>query len=317
MFYIYKLPDKQFWSGRIDSEENQDSFRFHQMVTLKSIEKPSEGENAFSLIGFESDEGVRRNNGRVGAALAPNEIKKSLAKLPFNLNKDTRMIDNGNVVCENEELELAQTELGEHVAKVLQHSCTPIIIGGGHETLYGHYLGVRDFIGPDATLGLINIDAHFDMRESKIPSSGTMFKQILDQDSRTGYLCLGIQHFGNTKALFNVADNYGCTYVLEKNLSSEHSTTRIIDEFADKYDYVLLTLCTDSIISSAAPGVSAPSPFGLDPKLVRSLLSYIVSKENVTSFDISEVNPLLDESDKTTKLAAHLLAEVMKAFKRK
>lgn len=282
------------------------------MVSLKIIEELAKDEDAFSLIGFESDEGVRRNNGRVGAALAPNEIRKALAKLPCNLSKT--ITDVGNIVCENGELEQAQTELGEQVAKLLHHSCTPIIIGGGHETLYGHYLGVREYIGPGASLGLINIDAHFDMRDSEIPSSGTMFKQILDQDTRAGYLCLGIQRFGNTKALFNTAEKYGCKYVLEEDLSTDHSTTRIIDEFADKYDYVLLTLCTDSITSSAAPGVSAPSSFGLEPKLVRSLLRYIVSKENVTSFDISEVNPLLDESNKTIRLAAHLLAEVMEAF---
>lgn len=286
------------------------------MVTLKTTEELSKDEDNFSLIGFESDEGVKRNNGRVGAASAPNEIRRFLAKLPYNLKGKTATIDVGNIVCKNGKLEQAQVELGEHVAKLLHNSCTPIIIGGGHETLYGHYLGVKEYIGPDASLGIINIDAHFDMRESEIPSSGTMFKQILDQDTRAAYLCLGIQHFGNTKALFNVADKYGCKYVLEEDLSSDHSTTGIIDEFADKYDHILLTLCTDSIISSEAPGVSAPSPFGLEPKLVRSLLRYIVSKENVTSFDISEVNPLLDESDKTTRLAAQLIAEVMKAFKR-
>lgn len=287
------------------------------MINLRSIEELAKREHALSLVGFESDEGVRRNNGRVGAALAPNEIRKFLSKLPYNLDKETRLLDIGNVVCENGELEQAQAALGAHVAKLLHHSCTPIIMGGGHETLYGHYLGVREYIGADASLGLINIDAHFDMRESEIPSSGTMFKQILDTDLRAGYLCLGIQQFGNTKALFNVADKYGCRYVLEEDLSCEQSTTEIIDEFADKYDYVLLTLCTDSIHSSVAPGVSAPSPFGLDPKLVRSLLRYIASKKNVISFDISEVNPLVDEHDKTARLAAYLLAEVMKAFEGK
>ena len=60
---------------------------------------------------------------------------------------------------------------------------TPIIFGGGHETAYGHYLGVRKYIGEDASLGIINIDAHFDLRPyDEQPSSGTMFKQILEHD---------------------------------------------------------------------------------------------------------------------------------------
>lgn len=305
------MADKELWSGRIDSEVNPDSFRLHQTVTFKETDALTKNENAFGIIGFESDEGVRRNNGRVGAALAPNKIKQLLSKLPDNRQKDTAIIDVGNVVCENGKLEEAQTELGDHITKILNSSSKPIIIGGGHETLYGHYLGVRKFIGPDASLGLINIDAHFDMRDSDRPSSGTMFKQILDQDKHAGYLCLGVQQLGNTKALFDVADNYGCTYIKEENLTGDHSTMQVIDQFATKYDYLLLTICTDSITSSAAPGVSAPSPFGLDPKLVRTLIRYIVPKQNLLSFDISEVNPLVDESDKTTTLAAHLLAEVM------
>ncbi|WP_245545004.1 arginase family protein [Lentibacillus jeotgali] len=77
-----------------------------------------------------------------------------------------------------------------------------------------------------------------------------------------------------------------------------------------------MTLCTDSIVSSAAPGVSAPSPLGLNPKTVRSILAYAAEKYNLLSFDISEVNPLVDEGDKTIKLAAYLAAEVIRNFHR-
>ena len=84
---------------------------------------------------------------------------------------------------------------------------TPIILGGGHETAYGHYLGVRNYIGKEAKLGIINIDAHFDLRPyNEQPSSGTMFRQILEQDENSSYLVLGIQRYGNTQALFDKAD---------------------------------------------------------------------------------------------------------------
>jgi formiminoglutamase len=196
---------------------------------------------------------------------------------------------------------------------VLESKHTPIILGGGHETLYGHYLGVRDFFGNDKSLGIINIDAHFDMRTEEQPSSGTMFKQILDQDKSAGYLCLGIQEFGNTRALFETAEAYGCQYIMEEDITENQfqQTFETIDAFAGKHDAIMLTLCTDSIIATDAPGVSAPSPFGLESKTVRTLLRYISAKENLTSFDISEVNPKLDEQDRTAKLAALLVAEVM------
>lgn len=316
MIAIYTLPDSKLWDGRIDNESDEKHFRFHQAVQLKNV-NDLEDEHAFSLIGFECDEGVRRNKGRIGAAYAPNEIKKIIAKLPYNVG-EVNTIDVGNIVCENDQLEEAQAELGHYTSKLLQLSKTPIILGGGHETLYGHYLGVRSFIGENSTLGIINIDAHFDMRDEDLPSSGTMFKQILDMDKNAGYLCLGIQEFGNTQALFKTADSYGCNYLFEEEITIDNyeNTFQAIDTFAEQHDYIMLTLCTDSIISSEAPGVSAPSPFGLEPKVVRNLLRYIVSKQNITSFDISEVNPRLDEHNKTVRLAANLVAEVLKHFQK-
>ncbi|KMY55281.1 formimidoylglutamase [Bacillus sp. FJAT-27231] len=314
---MYTLPDKQYWSGRIDSENDQNAFRLHQVVELKDVETLAENESAFGFVGFECEEGVRRNKGRLGAALAPNKIRQFLSPLPYNLER--KLLDTGNVACEGQELEKAQEELGRHLHKLYSSSCTPIILGGGHETLYGHYLGARNHIGPDASLGIINIDAHFDMRDEPLPSSGTMFKQILEQDAHAGYLCIGIQEFGNTESLFQTANRLGCTYIYEEDVAANNfiKTFGEIDRFAANYDYLILTLCTDSIISYAAPGVSAPSPFGLDPKTVKTLLRYIAEKDNLLSFDISEVNPVYDEGDRTVRLAAYLIAEVLRHFNKK
>lgn len=227
-------------------------------------------------------------------------------------------MDAGDVICESTEMEAAQSQLGSAVARILESKAIPIILGGGHETLYGHYLGIRKSIGPKARLGIINIDAHFDMRPyENETSSGTMFKQILDEDQNCGYLCVGIQKQGNTKALFETAERSNVDYILEEDLSlyEMDETKRRINEFAKESDYIMLTLCTDVIDSAYAPGVSAPSPFGLDPKLVRAIIRHIVSNEKILSFDISEVNPSLDENNKTVTLAGHLINEVLLHFK--
>ncbi len=314
---IYTLPDENNWNGRIDDTENPLSFRFHQVVRPKSIKELSAftDKKTFGIIGFKCDEGVRRNGGRIGAAAAPDEIRKQLSKLPYHM--EAEIVDAGDVVCEDKELEKAQSELGHYLNKLFAHSYIPIIIGGGHETLYGHYLGVRQFIGANKSLGIINIDAHFDLRTDDTPSSGTMFRQILSEDENAGYLCLGIQKFGNTKQLFAEASKYNCKYVSEEEITQYDRTFQAIDEFSSQYDYVIATLCTDSISSSVAPGVSAPSPVGLDPRVVRTILRYIIEKDNTLSFDLSEVNPLFDIDDQTSKLGAYLLAEVMESFDKK
>ena len=49
-----------------------------------------------------------------------------------------------------------------------------VVLGGGHETAYGSHLG----LGPRPRLGVLNLDAHFDLREAERPTSGTPFRQI-------------------------------------------------------------------------------------------------------------------------------------------
>ena len=307
---IYIKPQKQCWHGRNDGLDSLSS-RVFQKVELKSIEslKLNKEYNTFCIIGFESDEGVRRNKGRIGAAKAPNEIRRYFANLPYHFNDNVKIIDAGNTICEATNLESAQNELGRYINNILEANAFPVILGGGHETLYGHYLGARSYLGKSASLGIINIDAHFDMRDDSLPSSGTMFKQILDEDKNASYLVLGIQKYGNTKKLFNTAHKYNCKYILEEEIENYSETFRVIDDFCKNHDAIIFTLCTDAICADAVPGVSAPTPFGLDKKVVRKLIRYISRKENLLSFDISEVNPSLDQDGKTSRLAAYLVAE--------
>lgn len=313
VFTIWKQANEQLWKGRVDQDPQ--SLRYHQVVQCKEIEalQTHEDSQGFSLIGFASDEGVRRNQGRVGAASAPDNIRNLLGTLPYH-HPDYPIVDVGNVVCKNKALEEAQALLGKGVQQLLSKNYTPIILGGGHETLYGHYQGVRSHIGREKSLGIINIDAHFDLRDDDTPSSGTMFSQIFKEDDHVGYLCLGIQELGNTKALFDAAKRVDCTYILAEDVLQDMRTKKLIDEFSQKYDVLMLTLCMDSVSSSVAPGVSAASPYGLSAQTVRELIRYIVKKKNTISFDLSEVNPLVDEGDKTVKLASLLIADGIRSF---
>src|SRR5947209_18130173 len=96
------------------------------------------------LIGFPQDEGVRRNGGRVGAATAPAEIRRRLYALtPWDGGRDVdlpRLLDLGDVRV-TADLEASQAALGEVVAAVLAAGAVPMVLGGRHETAFGHYLG--------------------------------------------------------------------------------------------------------------------------------------------------------------------------------
>lgn len=308
---MYDSKVSAYWNGRVDSEVNEESFRLHQVVTQKKIDELEHNAADLVLMGFVCEEGVRRNQGRLGAAQGPNALRKGLASLPKNDQHIQNIVDVGNIVCEGQKLEQAQQQLGDAVQQALQTNAKCIVLGGGHETLYGHYLGVRAAYGQDAKIGLVNIDAHFDLRSyDEQPSSGTMFKQILDEDANASYFVCGIQRYGNTTELFNRADKLGVTYLYEDEMTLAEVSVEF-DRFANECDIVLLTLCTDVIESAHAPGVSAPSPFGLHPKMVRSIIQLVTQHKKTTSFNICEVNPALDSEGITVKLGAYLTNEAM------
>ncbi len=92
------------------------------------------------LLGFASDEGVRRNKGRPGAALAPAALRSALGPLAFHLDREVS--DAGDVVVTNADLEGGQTRAGLAITAMLDAGRLTVVLGGGHETAFASYLGL-------------------------------------------------------------------------------------------------------------------------------------------------------------------------------
>ncbi|WP_175400687.1 arginase family protein, partial [Paenibacillus sp. KS1] len=80
-------------------------------------------------------------------------------------------------------------------------------------------------------------------------------------------------------------------YILEEDMHEEQIDNIIssLHTFMEQQDYLMLTLCTDVLNAAFAPGVSAPSPFGLTPMVVRTLIRIVAANKKTLSFDICEV----------------------------
>lgn len=299
----YKKPDMSVWQGRTDHTSDSDFFRFHQAVQAFDLNGalPKLSEKDICLLGFACDEGVKRNMGRPGAAEGPLYIRKGLASLPWHWD-GVSLYDAGDIICVDGGLEAAEKALAEAVYKIRSAGAFPVVLGGGHEVALGHYRGLKKF-HKKQSLGIINFDAHFDMRSAEKMSSGTMFSQIADTERDFRYFCIGIQKNGNTKALFNKAGELGAEYMTAEDAEQGGGLNKL-HAFMDRSDRIYMTLCFDVISSACAPGVSAPQPFGLDPRDVRMLMADIFRTGKVTGFDIAEVAPGLDTDDRTSKLAA-------------
>ena len=258
------------------------------------------------IIGYACDEGVRRNNGRVGAKYGPDAIRKCMGKLP------PRATDMGNITCEDGNLEKTQRELGERVEKELKQGNFPLVIGGGHDIAYGHFLGINNAV--KSTVGIINLDAHFDLRPfHNGGNSGTPFNQISTllktQNKTFHYLPIGIRENSNSAELYQTAKTLNVQYIPmeECTLDNISQIKKTIKAFMDEVDCIYLTIDLDGFSSAYCPGVSAASPIGFQPKFVLELIHHIFNSKKVISCDIAEMNPVYDINQSTALLAADLI----------
>ena len=324
----YEQIDADVWQGRVDDPNDLESLRWHQIVKPIDLEeiKPktiSKDETGCCFLGWRCDEGVVRNMGRPGTAKAPLSIRKEMSNLPCRFSPKTKLYDAGDIVYGDCDLDTALDELSDAVKKILALKLFPIILGGGHEIALGSYNGIIDHITPTEKIGvqdigIINFDAHFDLRPYKgKTSSGTMFSLISDSCIKNkrvfSYFCLGIQKYANTVSLFKTADRLGVKYILARDINESSIPTILdsLDEFTHKQKYVYLTLCADVFSSAYAPGVSAPQPFGLHPEVVLQLIKHVVKSEKVVCFDIAEVSPRFDHDNRTAKLAAIVIFAII------
>lgn len=308
----FKKPNPKIWTGRKSDKQ----LYIHEKVEFDAIETIAK--NTIAILGYACDEGVKRNQGRVGAAAGPDAIRRQLGKMPNHMDSTVNFLDIGNVVCENGDMEAAQSMLEQKVSQLLAHNIFPILIGGGHDIAYGHYNGIRKYIGTNETIGIINFDAHFDLRSNDNGNnSGTPFFQIAEEckDNGSGfnYFCLGIRKDANDKTLFKTANDLGVDYIENNGFSKEYAKAIVMKllGFIQKVDYIYLTIDLDGFSSAFAPGVSAPSPLGFRPKIVLETLEIIIKSKKLLSMDIAEMNPKYDIDDHTAKLAASLLHYVI------
>lgn len=296
------------WHGRTDPEP--DSPRWHQ-----SVQALGEGsEPGLALLGFACDEGVRRNQGRVGAAGGPLALRKALANLAWH--RLAPAYDAGDVCCEDGDLETAQARLAHNVCALLDAGHLPLVLGGGHEVAFGSWSGLAEHLGGQAQprVGIVNFDAHFDLRDpAHVHSSGTPFAQIAEQSAARGwpfrYACLGVSRASNTRALFARAAELN-VLVREDHEIRESTLDAIgaeLDAFAADCDALYLTIDIDVLPACEAPGVSAPAARGVRLELLEPLLERLKASGKLRLIDFAELNPEYDIDNRTAKAAARLI----------
>ena len=316
---LYQECKPKIWQGRTDGNERE---RVHQAIKTKNLineDSAHVSNKTIGLLGFACDEGVLRNMGRQGAALGPDALRAQLATLCVDQNFCHNIIDYGTVSCTDADLESAQTALGEKIAKLIAKKIHPLVIGGGHETAWGHFLGLLPFL-KDKRWGIINFDSHFDLRpliDKEKGSSGTPFKQIAELCAKTNlpfnYLCISVQKHANTSSLFKEAKELGTEYILadEIHRGALDRNLKKIRKFYHNLDYIYLSVCLDAFSSELCPGVSAPQARGILYPQFLPLFREVLESHRVCSADIVELAPPLDQDKRTAKFAASIALDLI------
>jgi formiminoglutamase len=176
-----------------------------------------------------------------------------------------------------------------------------MILGGGHETAFGHFLG---YAKSELSVNIINIDAHADVRELKNGKahSGSPFRQAVEHQSRR---CKSYNVYGLNPASVS-ADHLAYVSkqgdaVFEQSISVDAILNRLnlFDE-----ESIMVTMDMDAVRQADAPGVSAPNASGISKDDWLKLSYGFGNHPKVTSFDLCEVNPEFDRDNQTVKLAA-------------
>lgn len=304
------------WRGRIDSEDGELGLRWHQAVG------PGPATDGIALLGLASDRGVRLNKGRPGAVEGPLALREALANMAWH--HQLPLVDAGDIPV-GEDLEAGQAAFAKTVSSQLGRKNFVIGLGGGHEIGWASYLGCRTHLdreNPAARLGIINFDAHFDLRlPAPHTSSGTPFYQVAEDCRSRGlpfdYCCLGVAPTANTAALFQRADALGAHYLQDLDCRGRQAEA-LLESFVAPLDALYVTVCLDVFPPAWAPGVSAPAAPGVEPGWVLHQfrhISHLCQRFSVNWLmaDVAELCPALDIDARTARLGARVVDSLVLA----
>jgi arginase len=221
------------------------------------------------------------------------------------------------------------TKAAEAVVKALEQGVTPVVLGGDHSVAAGTVSGVSQFYRQqEQRIGLIWIDAHSDINTPDTSPSGNVHGMPL-----AALLGLGPEPLSNilgfspkvlpeNTVIIGVRDIDGAE---KENIRragvTEVYTMRDIDErgMRSVMESALkaarrgtagyhVSLDMDWIDPEDAPGVGTPVRGGATYREAHLAMEIMADHGGMLSFEIVEVNPVIDERNRTAELAVQLTA---------
>jgi formiminoglutamase len=303
IFDLISRPDSGWFYTRNDRNDPR-------LGDIVSTDRTEYAKADIVILGCPQDEGVRRNNGRVGAAEAPAAIREQFYRLtPFNIKK--RLFDVGDITIGSSLEETHETHCAV-MKQLLLDGKQVIVLGGGNDISYPDGRAMGEVFGPQKWIG-INVDSHLDVSIAEQRNSGTAYRQLLEE----GFLLPNYfyevayqTHFASPVYYKYLRDLGVHRISLEILRSREQADLELKENIRHRFIGQSASLNTffgfdiDAVRASDAPGSSAPSPLGLRAGEFITLVKYAASLANTKVVEFSEVNPKYDIDNTTSRLVA-------------
>ena len=226
-----------------------------------------------------------------------------------------------------DEVVCVANELAQRVEGVMRSNSTPIILGGDHSISLGSASGVANAV---QSLGIIWFDAHTDFNTSKTSPSGNIHGMILGAlcgygDPAVGDPALvnvagGGPHFDARRVVIVGARDIdpGERELLKRSgvhvftmtdidrLGMDRVTRDAIALASEGAPGIHVSFDLDGVDPKDAPGVGTPVPGGMTWREAHLAMELVADSGKLLSLDLVEVNPILDERNRTADLAAQL-----------
>jgi arginase len=297
-----------------------------------------------NVIGMPMDFGQTHRGVDMGpSALRVAGLNEQLARL------DLRVVDSGDVSCDimtTQDVAEPQlrflpavvegcARLAAAVEEVAARGEFPLVLGGDHSVSIGTLAGLASARGESASRdaarqGLIWIDAHGDLNTAETTPSGNIHGMALAVNLGRGDARLtqiggpAPKALEENTVLIGVRDLDAGEKALLAASKITVFTMRHIDEVGMRnvmeqaiaiatrgVERVHLSLDVDVIDPFEAPGVGTPVPGGVTFREAHLALEILADSGAVTSMEVVEVNPTLDDRNRTSELAVGLIASAL------
>ncbi|WP_181350905.1 arginase [Thalassobacillus sp. CUG 92003] len=290
-----------------------------------------------SLLGVPMDLGQNRRGVDMGpSAIRYAGVLERLEQLEYDI-KDLGDIDIAQHSREGAEIEdnlrnlkevtEGNVRLAEYVNEIVEGNRFPLVLGGDHSIAIGTLAGVSRHYD---NLGVIWYDAHGDLNSGDTSPSGNIHGMPLAVSLGLGHekltSILGYQPKIKPENIVIVGarslDEGERKLIKERGITvySMHEIDRLgmsqvmqetIDYLKERTDGVHLSLDLDGLDPNEAPGVGTPVMGGLSYRESHLAMEMLHESDMITSAEFVEVNPILDEKNKTASMAVGLMGSLL------